>query len=261
MHSLGIIILQSFIIHLMHRSTVAMTTRIFFFIIFLILLFVQPHSISGFAANNKRASSKAKRADQHQKPPQQPNKGFGTPPAPTWQQEAEKYKNRRVPPSLLLLDSSLPCPCGGGGGVATTPEKSYDKCCAPYHRGDAYPESPRLLLQSRYSAFVLTDIRYIIETTHPINADWREDKLAWVKELNGNMFDNHDFLSLNVSDSEEEMMSETEEYLTFTVRLRGKEGSEFDTKQDMIIRERSRFLKDDEGQWLYASGEVSIVQE
>ena len=157
-----------------------------------------------------------------------------------------------------------PCPCGGGNGLASTTtaaiEKSYGDCCAPYHRGEAYPESPRLLLQSRYSAFVVRDIQFIIETTHPINADWREDKVAWVKELNRNMFDNHDFVELDAS-GPQETMSETEGYLTFAVRLRGKEGSEFDTKQDQIIRERSKFLKDNQGRWLYASGEVNIVQD
>ena len=83
--------------------------------------------------------------------------------------------------------------------------------------------------------------------------------MAWVKELNRNMFDNHDFMSLDAA--QEEMISETEGYLAFTVRLRGKEGSEFDSQQDQVIRERSRFLKDNDGRWLYASGEVSIVQE
>ena len=192
-----------------------------------------------------------------------PPKGFGTAPTTTptvtaWQHEADKDKNR----SAWLLDTSLPCPCGGGVVAITTGTtgiKSYEHCCAPYHRGEAHPASPRLLLQSRYSAFVLRDIRYIIETTHPINADWRDDKVAWVKELNRNMFDNHDFCGLEASDADE-MVSDAEGYLAFTVRLRGKDGSEFET-QDLEIRERSRFLKDEKGRWLYASGDVNVVQE
>ena len=240
-----------------HRGAVIVTVKSWFFVFLLLLLLLHvPQSVFGFATSKRTAGKK-----QPQQKQQEAFRGFGKPTAPSWQQVAEKCSKKITP---AFLDA---CPCGGGGIGATITEtgmdnnnyKSYEECCAPYHRGDAYPESPRLLLQSRYSAFALRDIRYIIETTHPTNADWREDKVAWVKDLDRNMFDNHDFVALHAG--LEEVTSETEEYITFTVTLRGKEGSEFDTKQKRIIRERSKFLKDNDGRWLYASGELTMIQE
>ncbi|KAI2499259.1 hypothetical protein MHU86_15246 [Fragilaria crotonensis] len=248
----------------MHRRGAVIVTVKSWFFVFLLLLLHLPQSVFGFATSKRTAGKK-----QQQQKQQEAFRGFGKPTAPSWQQVAEKCGKKNTP---LPFEA---CPCGGGAiGSKTTTAGidddnkninnnivSYTECCAPYHRGDAYPETPRKLLQSRYSAFVIRDIRYIIETTHPTNGDWREDKVAWVKEMDSSMFDNHDFVALHVE--EEEVKSDTEAYITFTVRLRGKEGSEFyDTKQERIIRERSKFLKDNkDGRWLYTSGELSIVQE
>lgn len=50
------------------------------------------------------------------------------------------------------------CPCGSA--------LAYEACCAPYHRGVAAPDA-EALMRSRYSAYVLQDIEYIINTTLP----------------------------------------------------------------------------------------------
>jgi len=54
------------------------------------------------------------------------------------------------------LDS--PCPCGSGATLAA--------CCGPYHAGGAAP-SAEALMRSRYSAYVLGLIDYLIDTTLP----------------------------------------------------------------------------------------------
>jgi SEC-C motif-containing protein len=168
-------------------------------------------------------------------------KGFGANPL-TWQEVAAKFKTR-IPRDA----DNTPCPCGSGS--------VYGNCCGPYHRGDKYPESPLAVLRSRYTAFCWRDIRYVVETTHPNCSDWQEDRIAWVKDLNkGGMFDNHHFVALEPG--REEFVSENEGFITFTVTLRGHEGSAFQD-QERIIRERSQFLKEDE-RWTYASGEVTL---
>lgn len=48
------------------------------------------------------------------------------------------------------------CPCGSG--------KSYEKCCAPFHKGRLRAPTPETLMRSRYSAFVLGDFSYIEKT-------------------------------------------------------------------------------------------------
>lgn len=51
-----------------------------------------------------------------------------------------------------------PCPCGLSGG--------YDACCGRFHRGGVAP-TPELLMRSRYSAYALGDIAYLLRTWHP----------------------------------------------------------------------------------------------
>jgi SEC-C motif domain protein len=50
------------------------------------------------------------------------------------------------------------CPCCS--------ELDYSDCCKPYHTGTAAPTA-LALMRSRYSAYALGLIDYIIQTTHP----------------------------------------------------------------------------------------------
>lgn len=56
------------------------------------------------------------------------------------------------------------CPCGSAKEVKT--------CCAPLHAGERKAQTAEELMRSRYSAFVLSEIDYIIETNH---ADTRHE--------------------------------------------------------------------------------------
>ncbi len=62
------------------------------------------------------------------------------------------------------------CPCGT--------KESYERCCAPYHRGEAYPETAEKLMRSRYVAFTRQDWDYLARTqTQPFtrpepNPEW-----------------------------------------------------------------------------------------
>lgn len=48
------------------------------------------------------------------------------------------------------------CPCGKG---------SYAECCEPLHLGTAKALTAEQLMRSRYSAFALQQIDYIVQTT------------------------------------------------------------------------------------------------
>jgi SEC-C motif-containing protein len=48
------------------------------------------------------------------------------------------------------------CPC--------TSKKPYDRCCGPYHAGTAAPETAELLMRSRFSAYALGKVDYLIAT-------------------------------------------------------------------------------------------------
>ncbi len=54
------------------------------------------------------------------------------------------------------MSDTLLCPCGGG---------DYAGCCQPLHLGQTAAQSAVQLMRSRYSAFALHEIDYIVRTT------------------------------------------------------------------------------------------------
>ena len=52
---------------------------------------------------------------------------------------------------------SRPCPC--------TSKLTYDRCCEPFHSGKKAPESAALLMRSRFSAYALGKVDYLMKTT------------------------------------------------------------------------------------------------
>ena len=60
------------------------------------------------------------------------------------------------------LPRNLPCPCGS--------EQPYTACCQPWHVGlDAgiHAPTPEALMRSRYSAYAVGLIDYLLRTWHP----------------------------------------------------------------------------------------------
>jgi len=55
------------------------------------------------------------------------------------------------------LNSEM-CPCGSG--------LAYSECCEPYISGAKNAPTPEALMRSRYSAYVVHAIDYIIDTSH-----------------------------------------------------------------------------------------------
>lgn len=66
---------------------------------------------------------------------------------------------------------SSPCPCTSG--------KKYGECCAPLHEGAREPQQGEELVRSRYAAFALGRVDYLIKTLHEDHPDKRDrrDKL------------------------------------------------------------------------------------
>ena len=173
------------------------------------------------------------------------NKGFGAPP-PTLEDVLAKMKSR-TPDNANEVD----CPCGSG--------KSHGDCCGPYLAGEKECLTPADVLRSRYSAFTWRNIKYIMDTTHETCRDYREDRVAWAKDLNkGGMFDSFTFVKLEVV-KEEDGADENESFIEFKVTLRANEdrGGKV-AGQETIISERSRFLRpSSDAAWTYASGDVT----
>lgn len=75
-----------------------------------------------------------------------------------------------------MLNPNQPCPCGHGD--------SYTNCCHIYHAGTPAPNAHELM-RSRYVAFFLKNIDYIIATTAPAQQDLLDKSTlqAWADEM------------------------------------------------------------------------------
>lgn len=219
--------------------------------------------VTGFAAANNNSNKKKKNVPSAITSPTGNSKGFGSikkESTENFNDVISKFRNR-----IPLNPSDVICPCGLSNG------KSYENCCAPYHNNILQPETPIRVLQTRYTAFKYRIIPYIIQTIHPNNPDYRTNQIIWAKDLNRNgMFDSYDFLGLedviqqeqnnNIPDKEEDMNknmndidhNDNEAFMSFKVRLRSKDSKQ----QEAVIIERSKFLRTEEGKWLYAKGEI-----
>lgn len=129
-----------------------------------------------------------------------------------------------------------PCPCHS--------QKSYHSCCMPYHHGQI-PKDPVALMRSRYSAYALHMVDYIINTTHPDNQDYNSNKALWKKEIL--IFSKTTtFSGLKILYFSE---SGDKAWVTFQASLS-------QNQQDISFTEKSLFLKLD-GRWLYRCAEIS----
>ena len=122
----------------------------------------------------------------------------------------------------------LPCPCRSG--------ESYKNCCHPFHQGQSVLTA-LALMRSRYSAYALGLVDYIIQTTHPQN----EQPLS--RETIEQFCATTEFKNLEIFNVEEEP---EKSQVTFRASLMSQ-------GQDISFVEESLFEKVD-GQWLYRSG-------
>lgn len=71
---------------------------------------------------------------------------------------------------------TTPCPCQS--------QNDYANCCQPFHRGIKLPETAEQLMRSRYAAYVLQEIDYIVDTTVPTQQNLLDKAAiaAWSRE-------------------------------------------------------------------------------
>lgn len=205
------------------------------FLTFLIVLLL-PDVALGFAAKKKGGGKKSSSAST--------NKGFGAP-LPTLDEVLGKFSTR-MPANN---PDGLECPCGSS--------KTYGECCAILHRGQPCL-SMTDVLRSRYTAFAWRNIKHVMDTTHEVCRDYREDRIVWAKDLNkGGMFDSFDFVKLEAG-PEKAGVDENEGFIEFKVTLQAKQDTNSVLAgQKTTVTERSRFLRNPkDGTWAYASGDV-----
>jgi len=78
------------------------------------------------------------------------------------------------------MDKESPCVCQSGD--------SYQQCCSPYHHGVSLPSTALQLMRSRYSAYALRLIDYLVETTHydKLRPSYKTKLMATIHDTNWN---------------------------------------------------------------------------
>ncbi len=119
------------------------------------------------------------------------------------------------------------CPCGSG--------LLYQNCCKPYHLKQEKPPTAEALMRSRYSAFVVHDGDYLVETTHSSKRKGNS-KDAYLKSAK-----NTKWLKL-------EIVGSTFDTVEFKAYYLNKK---FQTE---VLHEKSNFRLE-AGKWYYVDGE------
>lgn len=127
-----------------------------------------------------------------------------------------------------------PCPCHS--------HLPYKKCCERFHLG-VFPEHAIDLMRSRYSAYALSLVNYIIATTHRDSPHYHHNRSLWKKEILA-------FCKQTLFENLEILYAEEEgnfAIVCFTATL--KSGT-----NDMSFTEKSSFKKEGK-KWFYLKGE------
>ena len=131
--------------------------------------------------------------------------------------------------------SSAICPCGSGNLL--------DGCCGRYHAGQPAP-CAEALMRSRYSAYVLGLVDYLLDTTLPAQKTTldRDAICQWSAQST--------WLGLEVESAELIGGQPEHAFVTFTARWHDAEG-------EHCHRERSAFVQH-EGRWYFIDPTVSL---
>ena len=123
------------------------------------------------------------------------------------------------------------CPCHSG--------EPYQTCCQPYHNGQP-PPTPEALMRSRYAAYALGKVGYVLKTERPDSPRLKTDVAAFRKDLK--WFCEHtEFVGLHIL--KQATTSLEQATVTFHAVL-------IQDGRDASFTERSLFEKVN-GRWLY----------
>lgn len=130
-----------------------------------------------------------------------------------------------------MTDINL-CPCCSG--------KPFSSCCKPLLSGEKKAQQPEELMRSRYTAYVLKDMPYILKTWHP---DTRPS------EINPDTVPNWQGLRVLYTDTVKNNYGIVE-----------FEAKAFYRGKTHLLHEKSRFKRENT-MWMYVDGDVNPSSE
>ena len=114
-------------------------------------------------------------------------------------------------------------------------KKEFSDCCQPYLEGISHPSTPKQLMRSRYSAYVVGNGLYIVTTS--IKENRHEDDVALIEEYAKSV----EWLGLEILDAKEKTVE-------FKAYYKDSDGIK-------VQHEKSNFVYED-GVWLYRDGKI-----
>ncbi len=139
-----------------------------------------------------------------------------------------------------LVPPNLACPCHSG--------RKYKRCCGPLHSGRP-AESPEALMRSRFAAYAVGLVDYLLATTVPAGPAWEGDLVSW-RTRTADFCSTSSFRALTITEATAPSAAHPDRGdVVFHADIRALSGA------DRSIHERSHFLRID-GRWLYHSGEL-----
>jgi SEC-C motif-containing protein len=133
----------------------------------------------------------------------------------------------------LFLNTHPSCLCGSG--------IEYNQCCCPFHYGDKLPATAEALMRSRFVAYALDNVGYILATWdvagRPEKIDFSEENIDWQR--------------LEIIDTKKGGIKDNKGIVEFKAYYL-KDGEEY------MLHEISRFAKTN-GRWFYLDGVVKKV--
>lgn len=126
----------------------------------------------------------------------------------------------------------MQCYCNSG--------KLYNQCCEPILKGQQQALTAEQLMRSRYSAYVVADINYLMNSHHASTRPTKERKaiLKWAKLVN--------WISLDVIETKAGLANDKEGFVEFKAVFMENDKVE-------CIHENSFFVKEN-NQWYYKTG-------
>ncbi len=124
------------------------------------------------------------------------------------------------------------CPCGK--------EEILEKCCLPILKGEKKAATAEQLMRSRYTAYTLADIHYILKTHHSASRPTSEyeEIRKWAKRVK--------WLKLEVLKTSKGTATDEEGFVEFKAHFK-------ELLKKEVIHENSYFLKEN-NEWVYVSG-------
>jgi SEC-C motif-containing protein len=125
------------------------------------------------------------------------------------------------------------CPCGS--------RKSLDKCCLPIIKGEKDAETAEQLMRSRYTAFTLAEIDYLIKSHHPKTRNIKQKKelKKWAQSVS--------WVGLTILGKEKGYINDVNGTVEFRAVF-------LENGKPESIHEKSAFIREN-NKWFYVDGE------